>query len=222
MNRLKFDELFLYQLMFAEIRGDREQKLAQSIPIEEEGLKTFVKNLPFPLTNAQRRAGWDIVKDMAKEEPMNRLLEGDVGSGKTAVAGLVIDHVARAGYTAVYLAPTEILALQQHASLQKWIKKPVALMTSGQNRLGEEKVRRNDLLKAIKEGKVPVIAGTHALFEEGIEIPDLALVVIDEQHRFGVEQRHSLLNRHPAPHLLSMTATPIPRSLMLTLYGDLD
>ena len=212
-NRLKFDELFLHQMLFAEIRRDREERTANPFAIDEAFLKSFVGRFPFTLTNAQRKAAWEIVQDCAKDRPMNRLLEGDVGSGKTAVAAIAIAHVIAAKGACAYLAPTEILAGQQYAALKKFLPDAdIHLMT------GSKKTAAASSLS----GPFCVV-GTHALFQEGVQLPPLGLVVIDEQHRFGVQQRHSLIEGgEVAPHLLSMTATPIPRSLALTLYGDLD
>ena len=222
--RLKFDELFLHQLLFAEVRQQREVKESYPIKINESFLKEFVKKLPFTLTDDQKRAAWEVVQDSAEERPMNRLLEGDVGSGKTVVAAMGIAHTLQGGFHAAYLAPTEILAGQQQASLSELLDAPVALLTGSRALLGEEEVKKKDLLEWIASGEVPCVVGTHALLQQGVEIPNLGFVVIDEQHRFGVQQRHALFETgdRPAPHLLSMTATPIPRSLALTLYGDLD
>jgi ATP-dependent DNA helicase RecG len=225
VSRLKFDELFLHQLLFARVRDDRVKRTSYQIPINEEALKTFVSSFPFELTPAQKKAAWEIVQDMEHEHPMNRLLEGDVGSGKTAVAAVAINHCVQNTKTAVYLAPTEILAAQQHAGLQGFLKGyEVALLTRGQHKLGAKEVSKQEVIDVINAGEVQCIVGTHALLQETISLTNLALVVIDEQHRFGVEQRHALLDTgdKPAPHLLSMTATPIPRSLALTVYGDLE
>ncbi len=258
ISRLKFDELLVHQLMFAQVRKERAVRPATAIATDAEFLKSFVGSLPFPLTQAQRRSAWEIVKDCALDRPMNRLLEGDVGSGKTAVAAIAIAGVLRAGHSAAYLAPTEILAGQQHAALGRFfdgqpncqrlalavgesndegnssqdsdhellptlsVGSSVGLLTASQAKIGSDSVTRKELLAAVADGRVRCLVGTHALLQQGIEIPGLALVVVDEQHRFGVQQRKALLDRKPAPHLLSMTATPIPRSLALTIYGDLD
>lgn len=219
--RLKFDELFLHQLMFADVRRAREVRPARPIPMDAEHLKSFVASLPFAITNAQRKAAWEIVQDCERDRPMNRLLEGDVGSGKTAVAAIAIANVKRAGFSSAYLAPTEILASQQAAALLRFLGAGVGLLTASMAKVDGEDVPRKALLDAVSLGRVTCLAGTHALLQ-GIEIPNLTLVVVDEQHRFGVQQRKALLERSPAPHLLSMTATPIPRSLALTIYGDLD
>jgi ATP-dependent DNA helicase RecG len=225
VERLKFDELFLHQLLFAHVRRTREKKSAVAFPVDEGYLKIFVGHLPFTLTKAQRLAAWEIIQDLTKPHPMNRLLEGDVGSGKTVVAAIAIAHTLHQGAGIAYLAPTEILAGQQQRALQKFVADaPIGLLTASGARIGEKDVERSELLTALKTGGVRGVVGTHALLEEGIIIPRLSLVVIDEQHRFGVEQRRSLLERGggTAPHLLSMTATPIPRSLALSLYGDLE
>jgi len=154
---------------------------------------------------------------------MNRLLQGDVGSGKTVVAAIASASSLHAGRAAAYLSPTEILAQQQHAAFCKFFPhEPVALYTGSASMVRETPVSRDELFQSIRMGDVRCVIGTHALFQGGVDLPNLGLVVIDEQHRFGVAQRRSLLETDPAPHLLSMTATPIPRSLALTIYGDLD
>ncbi|NQV89730.1 MAG: ATP-dependent DNA helicase RecG [Parcubacteria group bacterium] len=218
--RLKFDELFLHQMMFARVRSERTLVSAHKIPLNEELLKTFVEGLPFKLTTAQRKATWDIVQDLDKPHPMNRLLEGDVGSGKSVVAAAAIKSVADAGHISVYLAPTEILAAQQHIAISSFLGEPVSLLTRSMKKIGGDDASRDEILS----GKTRCIVGTHALLQDRVSIPNVGLIVVDEQHRFGVEQRHALLDTGdgPAPHLLSMTATPIPRSLALSIYGDLD
>lgn len=225
IKRLKFDELFLHQMLFAEVRRQKQVKTARSIPINEGRLQDFVKRLPFDLTVDQKMAVWEIVQDCAKDQPMNRLLEGDVGSGKTVVAAMALSHAIAQGGKTAYLAPTEILAKQVQAELQKFLPETeVALFTAGQTKLGEQAIDRKNLVAMLGRGDCACAVGTHTLIQEGITLPDLSLIVIDEQHRFGVRQRHALLEtgERPAPHLLSMTATPIPRSLALTLYGDLQ
>ncbi len=196
------------------------------MPTDAALLRRFVDRLTFAMTNAQRRAAWEIVQDLAKPEPMNRLLQGDVGSGKTVVAALAMLEVMASGLQSAYLAPTEILAEQQYRALcQLFVeqKKPLALLTRTKSFLNGRAVEKFELVERLRSGEAGLVVGTHALLQEGIEFANLALVVIDEQHRFGVAQRHALLSREGrAPHLLSMTATPIPRSLALTLYGDLD
>lgn len=221
--RLKFDELFLHQLMFAHVRAQRARRAVHSIPINETLLRRLVKALPFELTGAQRKAICEIVQDMAGASSMNRLLEGDVGSGKTVVAAAAAACVMEAGCTLVYLAPTEILALQQHDAFCGLLGSSVALLTRTQQKIGSADLSKDDLLAALGERRIQCIVGTHAILQDYVEL-EPALVIVDEQHRFGVQQRHALLQREGkiAPHLLSMTATPIPRSLALTLYGDLE
>lgn len=234
VTRLKFDELFLHQMMFASVRADRERKAAAAIPIDEPFLKAFVASLPFKLTNAQRKAIWEVVQDLEKPHPMNRLLEGDVGSGKTVVAVAAAASVLHAGFSVVYLAPTEILASQQHTALSRFLDEPVGLLTRTMCKVEERNVSRDEftmmtflnrgLEKSSSEPQVRCVVGTHALLQEKLNLKNFGLVIVDEQHRFGVEQRHALIHTSdgPAPHLLSMSATPIPRTLALTIYGDLE
>lgn len=220
-ERLAFEELF--ELLLASQLNKREnQKLSgYHIPFEVEVVKQFVAQLSFDLTSAQRRAAWDILQDFERATPMNRLLQGDVGSGKTVVAGLAARQAASSGYQTALMAPTEILA-RQHAETLDALLSPfgirVALL------IGSVKGKaRTALYEAIANGDVDVVIGTHALFQEKVVFQKLGFVVIDEQHRFGVEQRQRLLDKaHHLPHLLAMTATPIPRSLALTVYGELD
>lgn len=223
--RLKFDELFLHQLLFAKSRTDRQKRKSHIVPIDEQALRTFVAQLPFELTSAQKKAAWEIVQDLSKSNPMNRLLQGDVGSGKTVVAAMAADRVLSNKFAVVYLAPTEILAAQQQAAFLKFLPSyEIALFTRSQKKINNQETKKDEILDLIKNGKIRCIVGTHALLEEMVEIPNLAFVIVDEQHRFGVAQRHALLEkgREISAHLLSMTATPIPRSLSLTIYGDLE
>ena len=220
-ERLAFEELF-EMILAAQFNKQEQTKLAGwKIPFNKSVVKNFVDQLPFPLTNAQRRAAWQILQDLESDHPMNRLLQGDVGSGKTVVAGLVAAEVAKAGFQTAIMAPTEILA-QQHAKTLDELLSPfgvsVALMT------GHVKgAARNQLLDNLASGNIDVVVGTHALIQEKVAYHKLGFAVIDEQHRFGVKQRQALLEKSDfMPHLLSMTATPIPRSLALTLYGELD
>lgn len=234
VTRLKFDELFLHQMMFARVRADRERKAAATIPMDEAFLKMFVAHLPFKLTAAQRKAIWEVVQDLEKPHPMNRLLEGDVGSGKTVVAAAAAASVLHAGSRVVYLAPTEILASQQHTALSRFLDEPVGLLTRTMCKVGERDVSRDEFLmmtfihpgekKSSVKPRVACVVGTHALLQEKLKFTDFSLVIVDEQHRFGVEQRHALIHTSDgsAPHLLSMSATPIPRTLALTIYGDLE
>lgn len=220
-ERLAFEELF-EMILAAQFNKQEQTRLTGwKIPFNKSVVKGFVDQLPFPLTNAQRRAAWQILQDLESDHPMNRLLQGDVGSGKTVVAGLVAAEVAKAGFQTAIMAPTEILA-QQHAKTLDELLSPfgvsVALLT------GHVKgAARSQLLDNLASGNIDVVVGTHALIQEKVAYHKLGFAVIDEQHRFGVKQRQALLEKSDfMPHLLSMTATPIPRSLALTLYGELD
>ena len=245
-ERLAFEELF--ELLLASRLNKQENSKLKGfhIPFDQEKIKEFVGKLPFKLTNSQRRALWDILCDLDKDSekpsnltkneivipkrvrpfgdggsPMNRLLQGDVGSGKTVVAGVAAYQASLAGFQSAIMAPTEILATQHAETLNKLLTPfgvKVALLTGSVK--GEA---RTELYKQIASGEVDVVVGTHALFQKDVKFKNLGFVVIDEQHRFGVEQRQMLLAKSSRmPHLLSMTATPIPRSLQLTVFGDLD
>lgn len=220
-ERLAFEELF--QLLLASQLNKQENAKLEGwpIPFNQNVVKQFVTKLPFALTNAQRIASWDILQDFESATPMNRLLQGDVGAGKTVVAGLAARQAAHEGFQTALMAPTEILA-NQHAATLDTLLSPfgvrVGLLT------GSVKGKaRQALYAAIASGEVDVVVGTHALIQTGVEFHKLGFVVIDEQHRFGVAQRQELLKKSAKmPHLLAMTATPIPRSLALTVYGELD
>ncbi|MDP4000748.1 MAG: ATP-dependent DNA helicase RecG [bacterium] len=222
-ERLAFDEIFQTQLRVLQYKKTRQLK--NSFKIESvEGLEQKISTLPYTLTKSQSVALEQITADLAKPYPANRLLEGDVGSGKTIVAALSMWLVAQNNFQASLLTPTEILAQQHFANLLDFFTKDninVGLLTSTSSKLNNNPVSKNTLLSQIQDGNVQVAIGTHALFEKKVEFKNLGLVVIDEQHRFGVEQRSMLKNTHNA-HLLTMSATPIPRTLALTLYGDLD
>lgn len=220
-ERLAFEELF--QLLLASQYNKQENAKLEGwhIPFNKEVVKSFVSELPFELTGAQRVASWDILQDFEKAVPMNRLLQGDVGAGKTVVAGLAARQAAHEGFQTALMAPTEILANQHAATLDRLLSPfgvRVGLLT------GSVKGKaREALYAAIKNGDVDVVVGTHALIQSGVDFHKLGFVVIDEQHRFGVAQRQELLKKSAKmPHLLAMTATPIPRSLALTVYGELD
>jgi ATP-dependent DNA helicase RecG len=216
-KRLAFDELFLFQLALQAFKRKLKALPAPRIPFDTKLIKNFVEQLPFQLTNSQRLAAWEILKDLDNPHPMNRLLEGEVGSGKTVVAGLVMLATANAGWQSVLLAPTEILAWQHYQTLEKLLVGTglsIALLTRS-HKIGD--------LEDIGNGQIRIIIGTHALLQERVNFKKIGLLVVDEQHRFGVEQRSQLQNsRDLVPHLLSMTATPIPRTLALAFYGDLD
>jgi len=220
-ERIAFEELFALLLASQMNRIENAKLQGWHIPFEQSVVKSFVAGLPFELTGAQRIAAWDILQDFEKQVPMNRLLQGDVGSGKTVVAGLAARQAAHEGFQTAVMAPTEILA-SQHAETLNRLLSPfgvkVGLLT------GSVKGKaREALYAAITSGDVDVVVGTHALIQGGVQFHRLGFVVIDEQHRFGVNQRQELLKKSAhMPHLLAMTATPIPRSLALTVYGELD
>lgn len=255
-KRLAFDELFLIQLHALSQKQKWQEQKAPKIKFNETLIKGFVDLLPFKLTDAQRKSAWEILQDLEKSKPMNRLLEGDVGSGKTVVAALAALQVVNAGYQAAFMAPTEILARQHYDTICKLfagLNIKIGLITGSEQTMNYEL----GIINYEKNKKNPthnssfiihnsdILIGTHALIQKSIQFKNLALAVVDEQHRFGVEQRAALVRgltptdtqtdaeiphksatspRQSAfiPHLLSMTATPIPRTLALTLYGDLD
>jgi ATP-dependent DNA helicase RecG len=225
-DRLKFDELFLLQMKAELARRDKALKHAPALKFFEKEVKDFVANLPFSLTKAQKISSWEILQDIAREIPMNRLVSGDVGSGKTVVAAMALYDTALNGFQGVMMAPTEILARQHYDSLMKlFVGKniSVGLYTGGRKIIGGETVKnKNIAMEKIRAGKINVIVGTHALLSEGVDFYKLGLVIVDEQHRFGVQQRKIIKEKGKASHFLSMTATPIPRSLALMIYGDLD
>lgn len=219
---LVFEELFLIQLKLAKLREENRQNKS-SIPLEikEKGLvKTFIKDLPFELTRAQKNAVHDILNDLNSEEQMQRLLQGDVGSGKTVVATIMLLAAIENGYQSAIMAPTEILAQQHYNNLIQWLT-PMGLSVGlflGSN----TKKIRTKIEKDLKNGQTHIAVGTHALIQEDIQFANLGAIVIDEQHRFGVKQRTSLKKKAQNPQMLTMTATPIPRTLALTVHGDLD
>jgi ATP-dependent DNA helicase RecG len=220
-ERLAFEELFEL-LLASQLNRQQNAKLeGWHIPFDQQVVKAFVAELPFALTGAQRLAAWEILQDFEKKTPMNRLLQGDVGAGKTVVAGLAARQAAHQGFQSAIMAPTEILASQHAETLNKLLSPfgvTVGLLTGS-----VKGVARKELYSAIASGKVDVVVGTHALIQETVIFHKLGFVVIDEQHRFGVKQRQELLKKSVhMPHLLAMTATPIPRSLALTVYGELD
>lgn len=223
-DRLAFEELFELLLASRLNKLENQQLEGYHIPFEQSVVKQFVSNLPFELTGAQRRAAWDILQDFERKTPMNRLLQGDVGSGKTVVAGLAARQAASHGFQTALMAPTEILASQHAETLDKLLAPfgvRVGLL------VGSLKGKaRQALYEQIANGEVDVVVGTHAVIQDKVSFKKLGFVVIDEQHRFGVDQRQKLLAKSGAdglmPHLLAMTATPIPRSLALTVYGELD
>ncbi|MFA5935447.1 MAG: ATP-dependent DNA helicase RecG [Patescibacteria group bacterium] len=231
-RRIAFGELLMYQLALRMARQEADAAGAPAVSFDESFAKTFASSLPFELTADQKKAVWSAVKDMESGRSMRRLLQGDVGSGKTVVAAMLAAIVFRAGSSAVLMAPTDLLAKQHAATLERFLVPhgiPVLLMTSSTRRLSEggetQEMTVSEARERAARGRV-VAVGTHALLERGASPPDLALAIVDEQHRFGVAQREALTvsmrGDGKVPHLLSMSATPIPRSLALTFLGDLD
>lgn len=220
-QRIAFEELL--QLLTASLLNKQENSLLKGwhIPFNQTAAKQFVGRLPFKLTDAQRQAAWEIFKDFEQTQPMNRLLQGDVGSGKTVVAAMAAFMAARSGYQTAFMAPTEILAMQHAATLSNLLE-PMGINVG--LLVGSAKTKaKAELKQRLANGDIVVAVGTHALIQKDSGFHKLGLVVIDEQHRFGVRQRSELLTKgQHMPHLLSMTATPIPRSLQLTVYGELE
>ena len=232
-KRFSFEELFYIELFVLRERNRLNKEKSVSLPIKLEIIQDFVKSLPFKLTDAQKKSSWRILKDLERSRPMNRLLEGDVGSGKTVVAALAALNIIKHGYQTAFMAPTEILSKQHFQEIAKLFsdfKINIGLLTGKQDQFRSKKLKnqvieisRAKLLKKTLEGEIDILIGTHALIQDKVKFGKLGLVVLDEQHRFGVEQRAKLCRNHNlVPHLLSMTATPIPRTLALTVYGDLD
>ncbi|MEI7689566.1 MAG: ATP-dependent DNA helicase RecG [Candidatus Saccharibacteria bacterium] len=220
-ERLAFEELFQLLLASQLNRQENAKLTGWHIPFQQPVVADFVKRLPFKLTGAQRIAAWEIIQDLERQTPMNRLLQGDVGSGKTVVAGLVAAQVSHFGFQTAIMAPTEILA-SQHAETLSRLLQPLGVNVGLLTGSVKGKARKT-LYEQITNGSVAVVVGTHALIQDSVNFHKLGFVVIDEQHRFGVDQRQQLLKKSEhMPHLLAMTATPIPRSLALTVYGELD
>lgn len=218
---LIFEELFLLQLKFANLKKQTQSLNSFKFEIKENGLvNKFINNLPFKLTNGQKKAVDEILKDIEREKPMQRMLQGDVGAGKTVVAIIAILAAIENGTQAAFMAPTEILAQQHFNNLVKWLF-PLGINVGLFIGSNTQKLK-NKLHKDLLNGQINIAVGTHALIQNNIEFNNLGLVVIDEQHRFGVEQRSKLQKKGKYPKLLSMSATPIPRSLALSVHGDLD
>ena len=222
-KRLVTEELIANQIGMRQIK--RASKKHSAMPLTQHEMKErFISMLPFELTESQKKVSSEIASDMALNQPMMRLLQGDVGSGKTVVAGLAMAIAVDSGFQSVLMAPTELLAEQHKQNLDRWFG-PLGVKTGllkSKLKVPEKRV----LKESIANGDCQIIIGTHALFQESIEYNNLSLVIVDEQHRFGVEQRFSLINKAKrggiVPHQLIMTATPIPRTLAMTAYGDLD
>lgn len=233
-RRFSFERMFLIQLLMLRKRSVLEKSKGVSVPMDVSAVRKLISMLPFELTDAQKKCSWQILKDMEKSIPMNRLLEGDVGSGKTIVATIAALVCIKAGYQVALMAPTEILSRQHFDEISKLIWKfkiDVGMLTGKKDLFRAQRLKgdtvaisREKLLEKAHQGKVDLLVGTHALIQETVKFKKLALVILDEQHRFGVKQRARLcVDKGSAiPHLLSMTATPIPRTLALTVYGDLS
>lgn len=218
-RRLVFEELFLFQTALFSLREDRT--IEKAVSLKNSGFtKQLVNTLPYPLTAAQNRVVGEICSDLERAVPMSRLVQGDVGCGKTLVAAIAMFVCAKNGYSAAMMAPTEILASQHYESLSALFA-PFGLETRLITGSMTAKQRRT-VTEEIENGKVKIIVGTHALISEQTNLGNLALIITDEQHRFGVSQRKQLENKGRHPHVLIMTATPIPRTLALMMYGDLD
>ncbi len=221
--RLGFEEVFELILASQLLKAETLKQAALPVRFDAKLAKNFVSNLPFELTDSQRSAAWEIYQNIEQAHPMNRLLEGDVGSGKTAVAAMAAVMAMAQGFQVSLMAPTELLARQHADTLAKLLKplghdKQIVLLVGSMSQ-----AQKTSAYKHIESGQAKLIVGTHALIQEKVNMNGLALAIVDEQHRFGVDQRKALLKKaHHMPHLLSMTATPIPRSLALTVYGELD
>jgi ATP-dependent DNA helicase RecG len=229
-SRFSFEELFLIQLNVLKEKIKLMIKKAYACKMDAELMKSFTDSLPFQLTDSQKKCAFAILKDLEKSVPMSRLLEGDVGSGKTVVGAMAALSVVKNGKQVAFMAPTEILAKQHFASISGLLKNfnvCVGMMTGKDARIfrnGETfEVSKKSFRADLEFDQINIAIGTHSLIQKGVEFSKLGLVILDEQHRFGVEQRdHLIKNKKLVPHLLSMTATPIPRTLALTVYGDLD
>jgi len=236
-KRFSFEEVLFLQLNRLKQKKTYQANPAFRVKTNKKEMQEFLSRFPFKPTGAQLKAISQISEDLSEDKPMVRLLEGDVGSGKTAVAASAAFTIVKAGLEVAYMAPTEILAKQHFESFVKYFEHlgiQVGLITGKECRKFPSKVNakestpisKSQLLKWVATGQIPILVGTHALIQKKVKFKNLALAIIDEQHRFGVMQRAKLVNREdhskPIPHLLSMTATPIPRTLALTVYGDLD
>ena len=219
LRRIKFEELFYFQMNLQSLKSEnRTLGAGIRIPLDESALADKIRQLPFELTTAQLRSLYEITGDMASSRHMNRLLQGDVGSGKTVVAGLAMYAAYTGGYQSAMMVPTEILAEQHYESLsQLFPDLSIALLTGGM----KVAVKRT-ALAAIQSGQVDMVIGTHALIQEGVSFHHLGLVITDEQHRFGVQQRRIFREKGENPDVLMMTATPIPRTLAITAFGEMD
>jgi ATP-dependent DNA helicase RecG len=219
-RRIKFDELLAQQLSMRVHHQERSKRVAPRLAPQQRLTNALLKNLPFALTGAQQKVYAEIAHDLAQPHPMQRLLLGDVGSGKTIVAALAALQAIENGYQVALMAPTEILAEQHYLKLREWLEPlgvtPVWLSGS------LKKKEKTAAAERIASGETPLAIGTHALFQQNVEFPKLGLAIVDEQHKFGVQQRLALRNKGNEPHQLMMSATPIPRTLAMSYYADLD
>ena len=219
-RRLVFDEFFYLQLGLLSRRQQQQTQTKIHMAPTGELIEQFYDVLPFQLTGAQTRVVQEILVDLQQPTPMTRLVQGDVGSGKTVVAVVAILAAIQAGYQAALMAPTEVLAEQHYRKLVEWfnlLHLPVELLTGS-----TKAAKRREIHSQLDTGELPILVGTHALIEDPVQFNRLGLATIDEQHRFGVAQRAKLQQKGENPHVLTLTATPIPRTLALTLHGDLD
>lgn len=243
MERFAFEDLFLLQLNNVQLRSQLAREKAIPLLVQDEDIEALKKVIPFVMTQSQQRSLEEITSDIQQPHPMNRLLQGDVGSGKTIVAAIVALLAARRGTQVVFMAPTEVLARQHYQTIRSlfshivgtW-KLNVCILTGNESRCFfdadlETKKKKSELIHDIGEGRISIIIGTHAVIQKNVSFKNLALAIIDEQHRFGVKQRATLASGSAftstkkesiVPHFLSMSATPIPRTLSMTLFGDLD
>lgn len=235
-KRFAFEDLFLLQLTNIKLKNKLAKEKAVALKIDKNNLDKIIEKLPFELTNSQKQSLNEILADLARPQPMNRLLQGDVGSGKTVIAAIAAVVAAQNDKQSAFMVPTEVLAKQHYRtmiSLFGYLNIPIGLLTNSQVQCFygeglETKTKKNDFLQKVGKGELKIIIGTHTLIASGLVFKDLVFTTVDEQHRFGVEQRATLVrgkekkSDSSLPHFLSMSATPIPRTLTLTLFGDLD
>lgn len=218
INMLKYEELFLFMLRINKLKLNRKQIDGLSRDISRQDLDKFIANIPFELTIDQQNSVKDIYNDLTSSKRMNRLVQGDVGSGKTVVAfiALYINYLSH--YQGALMAPTEVLARQHYENIKKYMPEVNIEILTGNTKKSE----KNKIIKRLKEGNIDILIGTHSLFSDDVVYKNLGLVITDEQHRFGVNQRSSLKNKGITPDILYLSATPIPRTYALTIYGDMD
>lgn len=218
--RLAYDEALARELTFSRSRTARRNSEANSVPRQSDALNRLVATLPFKPTQAQIRATKEIMSDLAQPYPMRRMLQGDVGSGKTLVGAFSAVQAAESGFQTAFMAPTEVLARQQFDTLDRMLS-PLGYTVAALTGRDKGKAREATLM-GLADGSIDIVAGTHALFQAGVVFQRLAMVIVDEQHRFGVADRMKLISKGKSPHMLVMSATPIPRTLAQTIHGDLD